>query len=163
MLPHRDKGQWRFVYFPPSPVCWILTGTCTDLEERAHLIICFHDYLLSQVFTAIGQILIGRSHKLQIKKLKAGENIFRFFLPQPGIEPRTFHSWVTCFAIWAITPWLIWFHCMFKNIVLILTIILTFSVKQTEPNDQPQGFLNNDPRINSPIFKNQGPIWAKFL
>ncbi len=30
-----------------------------------------------------------------------------------------------------------------------------FSVKQTQADDQPQGYLNNDPRKNSPIFKGQ--------
>ncbi len=38
--------------------------------------------------------------------------------------------------------------------MFILTKFI-LSVKQTKPEDQPQGFLNNDPRKNSPIFKNQ--------
>ncbi len=29
-------------------------------------------------------------------------------------------------------------------------------MKQTQAQDQPYGYLNNDPRKNSPVFLNQG-------
>ena len=94
------EGRSWSLYVPQSPVSWIVTGTCTHLMERGYLLLHFHDYLLSCVFAAIWQILRGGSHRLQSNQLKTR----KIFLPQRGIEPRTFQSWVFCLAIWAITP-----------------------------------------------------------
>ena len=98
------EGRSWSLYVPQSPVSWIVTRTCTHLMERGYLLLHFHDYLLSCVFAAIWQILRGGSHRLQSNQLKTRKN----FLPQRGIEPRTFQSWVFCLAIWAITPRRVW-------------------------------------------------------
>ena len=126
------EGRSWSLYVPQSPVSWIVTGTCTHLMERGYLLLHFHDYLLSCVFAAIWQILRGGSHRLQSNQLKTR----KIFLPQLGIEPRTFQSWVFCLAIWAITPqqYLHYLNYLHKSNPLFVGLIPANSWKWSEKN-----------------------------
>ena len=60
--------------------------------ESGHLLLHFHVYLLSHVFAAKWKILRGGSHRDKSNQPKTRKNICLYFLPQPGIEPRTGQS-----------------------------------------------------------------------
>ena len=55
-------------------------------------------YIVASIWKQKWWILRGRSNKFKSNQLEVIINILQFCLPQPGFEPRMFHSWVHSFA-----------------------------------------------------------------
>ena len=96
-LNHANSSN--FLFFN---LCW--TAWCSKKNHAAVVFYChmyFHQYVkYLEVYIIGSKAIHGKQEKI-------------FLFPWPEIKPRTFQCWVSCLAIWAITPLqFLMFYCL---------------------------------------------------